>query len=100
MAQQDEAGNISWVEFSPQYHAHLVKCTIALVPHPIQKVKKVMFMYILELLNREGPQSILKLAKGLRLRSQAQKAKKQLAQKRNRASRREHWKQVEEAVEG
>ncbi|KAI0287151.1 hypothetical protein BC826DRAFT_1119697 [Russula brevipes] len=42
-AQKDEDGNISWVEFTPQYHSHLVKCAVALVPHPVLKVKKVIF---------------------------------------------------------
>ena len=31
-AQKDEDGNISWVEFTPPYHSHLVKCAVALVP--------------------------------------------------------------------
>jgi hypothetical protein len=34
-AQKAEDGNFSWVEFTPQYHSHLVKCAVALVPHPI-----------------------------------------------------------------
>jgi hypothetical protein len=55
LAQKAEDRKIFWVEFTPQFHAHLVKCTVALVPHPLNKVKKVMFGYILELLNREGP---------------------------------------------
>ena len=76
MAQQDEDGKFSWVEFDPQFHAHLVKCAVVLVPRPIQKVKKVMFGYILELLNGDGPQSILDLSKGPRCQSQAQKEKK------------------------
>ncbi|KAF8489276.1 hypothetical protein F5888DRAFT_1872570 [Russula emetica] len=53
-AQKAEDGNISWVEFTPQFHSHLVKCAVALVPHPVHKVKKVMFGYILELLNGDG----------------------------------------------
>jgi hypothetical protein len=32
-AQKAEDGNISWVEFSPPFHSHLVKCAVALVPH-------------------------------------------------------------------
>jgi hypothetical protein len=44
LAQKAEDGKKIWVEFTPQFHAHLVKCAVALVPHPIQKVKKVMFM--------------------------------------------------------
>jgi hypothetical protein len=32
LAQKAEDGNILWVEFSPQFHAHLVKSAITLVP--------------------------------------------------------------------
>ncbi|KAH9952743.1 hypothetical protein BGW80DRAFT_1259880 [Lactifluus volemus] len=39
-AQKAVDGKISWVEFTPQFHAHLVKCAVALVPRPINKVKK------------------------------------------------------------
>jgi hypothetical protein len=66
-AQKAEDRKIFWVEFTPQFHAHLVKCAVALVPHPIHKVKQVMFVYFLELLNGEGPQSFFNLAKGQRL---------------------------------
>jgi hypothetical protein len=52
LAQKAKDRKSFWVEFSPQFHTHLVKCTVVLVPHPIQKVKKVMFVYLLELLNR------------------------------------------------
>ena len=31
LAQKDEDGKISWVEFTPQYHSHLVKCAIVTV---------------------------------------------------------------------
>jgi hypothetical protein len=54
-AQKTKDGKIFWVEFTPQFHAHLIKCTVVLVPCPLHKVKKVMFGYILELLNGEGP---------------------------------------------
>src|ERR1700758_2107788 len=36
-AQKDESGNISWAEFTPPYHSHLVKCAVALVPHPVPR---------------------------------------------------------------
>ena len=75
-AQKTEVGNISWVEFTPQYHSHLVKCAVALVPHPIQVVKKVMFVYILELLNREGHMAFFDLQKGGRKANKAQMEKK------------------------
>jgi hypothetical protein len=88
-AQKDEDGNISWVEFSPQYHSHLVKCAVALVPHPVLKVKKVMFAYILELLNEGGHMAFFELQKGGRKANNAQKEKRRLAWKRSRASKRE-----------
>jgi hypothetical protein len=99
-AQKAEDGKFFWVEFTPQFHAHLVKCAVALVPHPLQKVKQVMFVYLLELLNGEGPQSFFNLTKGQRIATQAQKDKWQLAWKRNHASRWEHQKVTEEAEEG
>jgi hypothetical protein len=63
-AQKAEDGKISWVEFTPQFHTHLVKCTVALVPHPIQKVKRMMFIYLLELFNGKGHQAFFNLTKG------------------------------------
>jgi hypothetical protein len=89
-----------WVEFAPQFHLHLVKCTVALVPWLISKVKKVLFVYILELLNEEDLQAFFALTKGQRRESQAQKEKKWLACKRNQASQCEQWKVAEEAMEG
>jgi hypothetical protein len=66
-AQKAKDGKIFWVEFPPPFHAHPVKCTVVLVPHPIHKVKKVMFGYILELLNNEGPLAFFDLMKGMQL---------------------------------
>ncbi|KAH9952390.1 hypothetical protein BGW80DRAFT_1260523 [Lactifluus volemus] len=83
LAQKAEDGKISWVKFTPPYHAHLVKCAVALVPRPLQKVKKVMFVYVLETLNREAPKAFFDLTKGPSLAAKAQKEKKHLAQKRN-----------------
>ncbi len=34
-AQKAEDRKITWVEFAPPFHSHLVKCTVALVPCPI-----------------------------------------------------------------
>ena len=86
-AQKDEDGNIFWVEFTPQYHSHLVKCAVALVPHPVLKVKKVMFAYILELLNGEGHMAFFELQKGGRKANNAQKEKRCLAWKRSCAAK-------------
>ncbi|KAH9979259.1 hypothetical protein BGW80DRAFT_1454931 [Lactifluus volemus] len=98
-AQKAEDGKLFWVEFTPPYHAHLVKCAVALVPRPLQKVKKVMFAYVLETLNGEAPKAFFDLTKGPSLASKAQKEKKRLARKRNRASRRER-RAAEEAAAG
>ena len=90
-AQKAEDGNIFWVEFLPPFHAHLVKCAIALVPHPVPvaKVKKVMFVFVLELLNQEGHLAFFELQKGGRKANNAQKEKQRLARKRSRAAKRE-----------
>jgi hypothetical protein len=90
-AQKAKNGKISWVKFTPPYHAHLVKCTVVLVPHPLQKVKKVMFTYVLDTLNGEAPKAFFNLTKGPSLASKAQKEKKHLAWKRNCTLRRERW---------
>ena len=63
-AQKAEDGKFSWVEFTPQYHSHLVKCAVALVPHPVHKVEGVMFGFILELLNEEGDMAFFELQQG------------------------------------
>ena len=76
LAQKDEDRKIFWVEFNPLYHAHLVKCAVVLVPHPLHTVKKVMFAYILELLNGEGPQAFFNLTMGQQKAMQAQKEKR------------------------
>ena len=46
LAQKAKDGKFLWVEFTPQFHSHLVKCTVMLVPRPLNKVKKVMFCYV------------------------------------------------------
>jgi hypothetical protein len=71
LAQKDENGKIFWVKFTPQYHTHLVKYAAALVPCTILKVKKVMFAYILETLNREALKVFFDLTKGPHLRLKA-----------------------------
>lgn len=97
-AQKDEDGKISWVEFTPPYHSHLVKCAVALVPHPVHKVKKVMFVYILELLNEVGHEAFFELQKGGRKANNAQKEKRRLARKRSRASKHEREREAAKAA--
>ena len=100
-AQKAEDGNISWVEFSSPFHAHLVKCAIALVPHPVPvaKVKKVMFVFVLELLNREGHMAFFELQKGGRKANNAQKEKRRLARKQSRAAKREREREAAKAAQ-
>jgi hypothetical protein len=91
-AQKAEDSDISWVEFNPPFHSHLVKCTVALVPRlgcPVPMVKWVMFVFILELLNQEGHLAFFDLQKGGRKANNAQKEKRHLAQKQSRAAKRE-----------
>ena len=97
-AQKAEDGNILWVEFTPQYHSHLVKCAVALVPHPVLKVKKVMFVYILELLNGKGNLAFFDLHTGGRKANNAQKEKRRLARKRSRAAKRERDREAAKAA--
>ena len=55
-AQQTDGSSIDWVKFLPTAHSHLVQCAIKLAPSvPAAKVKQVMFVYILEVLNGDGP---------------------------------------------
>ena len=99
-AQKAEDGNISWVEFTPQFHSHLVKCAVALVPClcPVPKAKRVMFVFILELLNGEGHTAFFKLQKGGRKANNAQKEKRHLARKRSQAAKQEREREAAKAA--
>ena len=52
---------ITWVEFIPKGHTHLVQCALKLVPPtralPIAKIKECMFTFILSVLNSPGSSS-------------------------------------------
>jgi len=100
-AQKAEDGKLSWVEFPPPFHSHLVKCAVALVPHrgcPLPMVKRVMFVFILELLNGEGHTAFFELQKGGRKANNAQKEKRRLARKRSRAAKRERGREAAKAA--
>jgi len=57
-AQRTDGSSIDWVEFPPAAHTHLMQCAIKLAPSvPAAKVKQVMFVYLLEVLNGDGPVS-------------------------------------------
>ncbi|KAF8259124.1 hypothetical protein EI94DRAFT_1707368 [Lactarius quietus] len=101
-AQKAEDGKLSWVEFSPPFHSHLVKCAVALVPHlacPVPMVKRVMFVFILELLNQEGHLAFFDLRKGGREANNAQKEKWCLARKWCHAAKRERDREAAKAAQ-
>ena len=56
-AQHSESGRIEWVEFLPDGHVHLVRSAFKLVPPtplvPAAKIKRCMFAFLIEFLNRE-----------------------------------------------
>jgi len=55
-AQWANSLSINWVEFIPMAHTHLVRCAIKLAPSvPTTKVKWVMFVFLLEVLNGGSP---------------------------------------------
>jgi hypothetical protein len=56
-AQKDEHSKISWVDFQPMFHTHLVWRAITLLPAlcPIAKGKHCMFMFILKVLDGDRP---------------------------------------------
>jgi hypothetical protein len=56
-AQKDERGKISWVDFQPHFHTHLVQRALALLPAlcPVAKGKRCMFVFVLEVLDGDGP---------------------------------------------
>ncbi|KAH9160938.1 hypothetical protein EDB89DRAFT_2162201 [Lactarius sanguifluus] len=84
-AQKVEDGKLSWVEFNPPFHSHLVKCTVMLVPCPLHAVKWVMFVFILELLDGDGNHTFFNLQKGGHKANNAQKEKRRLARNRARS---------------
>src|SRR6266850_382255 len=58
-AQKSDEGCFSWVDFQPLFHTHLVQCAQALLPPlcPVVMGKRVMFVFILEVLDGDGPKS-------------------------------------------
>jgi len=67
-AQKAEDGNdISWLEVTPQSHAHLVHQAIALAPtsYPLALVKQVIFVFLLEVVNNSQASTLDKFVKTL-----------------------------------
>jgi len=61
----DNGNNISWVEFAPQTHSHLVRQAITLAPalYPLALLKRVMFTFLLEVVNDQGPSTLASFVK-------------------------------------
>jgi hypothetical protein len=57
-AQKSKTGQFVWVDFQPSFHTHLVQRARVLLPPlcPMAKGKKVMFVFILEVLDGDRPQ--------------------------------------------
>jgi hypothetical protein len=83
----------------PRLYYHLVKCAVALVLHPVLNMTKVIFGYILRLLNKEGHKAFFDLQKSACKANNAEKEKRRLAQKRSRAAKRERKCEAEKAAQ-
>ena len=71
---------ITWVEFVPKGHTHLVRSALKLVPVtkslPLAKIKEVMFTFILEVLNAPGTSpGFFNARKAAKLRTRSRKRK-------------------------
>ena len=97
-AQKNEDGTHSWVEFSSQFHSHLVKCAVVLMLHCVCMVKRVMFVYVVELLDGASHMAFFKLQKGGRKANNAQKEKWRLAQKHSCAAKQERDREAAKAA--
>jgi hypothetical protein len=70
-AQKDPDGTYTWVKLTPQYYSYLIRLALRLIPllsdigpcwmpsRWATLVKKVLFMYILEIFVRGTPQRVL-----------------------------------------
>ena len=93
MAQKDEAGTFSWVEFDPGFHSHSVKCACSLLGARItisaqRTYKKSTFFFILELFDRESEDTFFALKRDAK-ENCANCQRTRLVPKRARAAKRE-----------
>jgi hypothetical protein len=102
IAQLDEQGGVSWVEFAPQYHSHLVRSTMSLFPRlapsAVSMAKRAMFVYILEVLNRAEDDTFILLQRGKSQDNRTQREKNRLARKRARAAKREREREAAKRI--
>ncbi|KAG1795199.1 uncharacterized protein HD556DRAFT_400108 [Suillus plorans] len=95
VATKSEDGRVAWLTFRPGFHSMMVKTAFAVFfgdsyhPHLVDKTKKVLFVYLLEVVNSEGDNAFFSLEKGATAYNRANHEKKRLARKRARAAKRE-----------
>ena len=82
LALKDEAGNYTWVEFEPKFRSHLFKCAFSLLgelitPAAQRMHKKAIFVYILEILNQEGEDTLFTSKHGHEKTARANRKRKQ-----------------------
>ena len=95
MAQKDETGKVSWVEFIPEFHSHLVKRAFSLLSRPItpsarRMLKKAIFVFILEILNQEREVEFFALEYGDTGKNNAEQKKKRISCKHRHVNKQEH----------
>jgi hypothetical protein len=93
-ATKDDSGSLTWVEFEPNYHSHLLVLAhraveVTLTAPAERQLRKCLFIYVLDLLNGCSGEKFFELQTGARLQNRELREKKRLARKRSRAAKRE-----------
>ncbi|KAG2108753.1 uncharacterized protein F5147DRAFT_836967 [Suillus discolor] len=101
MATKSEMGQFTWLTLRPVYHSMVVKTALCTLfgdhyyPRLVNKIKSVLFVYLLEVANEEAPDAFFALEKGSTTHNRANREKKRLARKRSRAAKRERTRILE-----
>ncbi|KAF9451545.1 hypothetical protein P691DRAFT_344494 [Macrolepiota fuliginosa MF-IS2] len=101
LATKNSEGEVTWVSFGPTYHSNIVKAAVATVKsaqkgaHKTLAIKEGLFIFILDILNGR-PQVDFFVKKEIeRGCNRANRERKRLARKRQRAARRERVRESE-----
>jgi len=95
LASRDPEGAIAWASFDPTYHSKLLKAAIATVKgaqtgdHTTLAIKEGLFIFILDILNGRPQADFFSTKEIERRGNRANRERKRLARKRQRAARRE-----------
>ncbi|KAG2100667.1 uncharacterized protein F5147DRAFT_812787 [Suillus discolor] len=97
MATKSEMGQFTWLTLRPVYHSMVVKTALCTLfgTRLVDKIKSVLFVYLLEVANEEAPDAFFALEKGSMTHNRANREKKRLARKRSRAAKRERTRILE-----